>query len=127
MSKAIIHKMPLFQVIQGEEQKAITLSFRVKPSQEQRWKEAAQNLGVHDFSSFIRGAVESAIFSAQRAQDPQWQKFVEAIQPTAQKVLGHGFYDGGAGDFESGGQERIGTPAKAFLKGLKQKVGKKPG
>jgi len=127
MSKALLHKMPLFPVIREEEQKAVTISLRVKPSQEKHWKEVAQKLGVQDFSSFIRGAVESAIFSAQRAQDPQWQKFVEAIQPTAQKVLGHGFYDGGAGDFESGGQERIGTPAKAFLKGLKQKVGKKPG
>jgi uncharacterized protein (DUF1778 family) len=125
MPKALIHKVPLFPVIRGEEQKAVTISFRVKPSQEKHWKEAAQKLGIKDFSSFIRGAVESAMFSAQRAQDPQWQKFVEAIQPTAQRVLGHGFYDGGAGDIEGGGQERKGIPAKEFLKSLKQRTAKK--
>lgn len=127
MSKAVLHKMPFFPAIRGEEQKASTISFRVKPSQEKRWKEAAQKLGIKDFSSFIRGAIESAIFSSLRAQDPHWQKFVDAIQPTAQKVLGHGFYDGGAEDFEGGGQERKGTPAREFLEELKHKAVKKHG
>ena len=99
MPKAMIHKMPLFPVIHGEEQKAVTISFRVKPTQEKLWKDSAKELGIKDFSSFIRGAIESALFASRRAQDPHWQKFIEAIQPTAQKVLGHGFYDGGAGDF----------------------------
>ncbi len=125
MSKATIHKMPLFPVIQGEEPKAVTISFRVKPSQEKRWKDAAKDIGIHDFSSFIRGAIESALFASQRARDPQWQRFVEAIQPTAQKVLGHGFYDGGMEDFEDGGKERKGTPAKEFLSGLKRNATRK--
>lgn len=121
MAKATIHKMPLFPHIHEEEQKTVPINFRVKPSQEKHWKEVAKMLGVKDLSAFIRGAVESAIFTSLRAQDPQWQKFVEAIQPTAQKILGHGFYDGGVGDFEAGGTERKGTPAKEFLAELKNK------
>src|SRR5665213_4008392 len=105
MSKAVLHKMPLFSAIQIEEQKTVPVNFRVKPSQEKHWKEMAQKLGVRDLSTFIRGAVDSAIFNSLRARDPQWQKFIEAIQPAAQKILGHGFYDGGAQDIEAGGRD----------------------
>jgi uncharacterized protein (DUF1778 family) len=125
MSKAVVHKMPLFSPIQAEEQKNVPINFRVKPSQEKHWKAMAEKLGIKDLSTFIRGAVESAIFNSVRAQDPQWQKFIEAIQPTAQKMLGHGFYDGGAEDFVAGGSERKGTPAKEFLSDLKSKSVKK--
>jgi hypothetical protein len=127
MSKATIHKMPLFPRIHEEEQKTVPVNFRITPSQEKHWKDMAKKLGIKDVSTFIRGAVESAIFTSLRAQDPQWQKFIEAIQPTAQKILGHGFYDGGAEDFEAGGQERKGTPAKEFLAELKHKTVKKHG
>src|ERR1700722_8595210 len=125
MSKATIHKMPLFSHIQIEEQKTVPINFRIKPSQEKHWKEMAKKLGVKDLSSFIRGAVDSAIFNSLRAQDPQWQKFIEAIQPAAKKILGHGFYDGGAEDIEAGGRDRKGTPAKEFLSNLKPKTIKK--
>ena len=90
--------------------KVLHFNFRIKPSQEKHWKEMAKQLGIKDLSTFIRGAVESAIFTSLRAQDPQWQKFIEAVQPMAQKILGNGFYDGGAEDFEAGGMERKGTP-----------------
>ena len=121
MSKATVHKMPLFPHIHVEEQRTVPINLRVKPSQEKHWKEMAKKLGVKDLSTFIRGAVESAIFTSLRAQDPQWQKFIEAIQPTAKKILGHGFYDGGSEDFEAGGTDRKGTPAKEFLAELKSK------
>ncbi len=125
MSKAIVHKMPLFSHIQIEEQKTVPINFRITPGQEKHWKEMAKKLGVKDLSSFIRGAVDSAIFNSLRAQDPQWQKFIEAIQPAAQKILGHGFYDGGAEDIEAGGRDRKGVPAKEFLSDLKRKTVKK--
>jgi len=125
MSKAVVHKMPLFSPIQLEEQKTVPINFRIKPSQEKHWKAMAQKLGVKDLSTFIRGAVDSAIFNSLRAQDPQWQKFMEAIQPAAQKILGHGLYDGGAQDIEAGGQDRKGAPAKQFLSDLKRGAVKK--
>src|SRR5665213_98968 len=125
MSKAVLHKMPLFSAIQIEEQKTVPVNFRVKPSQEKHWKEMAQKLGVRDLSTFIRGAVDSAIFNSLRARDPQWQKFIEAIQPAAQKILGHGFYDGGAQDIEAGGRDPKGTAAKQFLFKVKNKTVKK--
>lgn len=124
MSKATIHKKPLFLHFAEEEQKTVPINLKVKPSQERHWKEMAQKLGVKDLSTFIRGAVESAIFNSVRAQDPEWQKFIAAIQPIALKILGHGFYDGGVEDFEAGGTERKGTPAKEFLADLKPKVQK---
>jgi len=127
MSKAVIHKMPFFPPIQTEEQKAVLVNLRITPSQEKHWREMAKKLGVKDLSTFIRGAVESAIFNSVRAQDPHWQKFIEAIQPMAQKILGQGFYDGGAEDFEAGGQSRKGTPAKEFLAELKHRTIKKRG
>jgi hypothetical protein len=49
-----------------------------------------------------------------------WRKFIEAVQPTAKNILGHGLYDGGAQDIEAGGQDRKGTPAKRFLSRLKK-------
>lgn len=125
MSKAVVHKMPLFSHIQVEEQKTVPVNFRIKPSQEKHWKDMAQELGVKDLSTFIRGAVDSAIFNSLRARDPRWQKFIEAIQPVAQKILGHGLYDGGAQDIEAGGQERKGAPAGQFLSELKSKRVKK--
>lgn len=124
MSKTTIHKEPLFFQILDEEQKTELINLKVKPSQETRWKEMAKELGIKDLSTFIRGAVESAIFNSKRAKDPQWQDFIEAIQPIAIKILGHGFYDGGVRDFEAGGTERKGTPAKEFLTELKNKAKK---
>ncbi len=121
MSKAAIHKKPLFLHFQDEEQKTAPINLKVTPSQEKHWREMAKKLGIKDLSTFIRGAVESAIFNSVRAEDPEWKRFIEAIQPTAQKILGHGFYDGGAEDFEAGGTERKGTPAKEFLEKLKIK------
>lgn len=107
-----------------EEQKTVPVNLKITPSQDRHWKEASEQLGVKDLSTFIRGAVESAIFNSKRAQDPEWQKFIEAIQPIAQKILGHGFYDGGAQDFEAGGTDRKGTPAKEFLAELKHRAKK---
>lgn len=87
------------------------------------WMETAKKLGVKDFSAFIRGAVNSAVFVSSRAQEPKWQEFVEAVQPAAKRILGHGFYDGGAEDFESSGRETTGTPARETLRRLRKKHG----
>lgn len=124
MSKALAHKKPMFVHFHREEQKTHPINLKVTPSQAKRWKEITDEFDV-DLSTFIRGAVESAIFNSLRAKDSQWQKFIEAIQPTAQKILGHGFYDGGVEDFEAGGTERKGTPAKEFLAGLKHQSAEK--
>ncbi len=124
MSKAVAHKKPMFVHFRREEQKTHPINLKITPSQAKRWKEITDEFGV-DLSTFIRGAVESAIFNSLRAKDPQWQKFMEAIQPTAQKTLGYGLYDGGIEDFEAGGTERKGTPADEFLETLKLKAAKK--
>jgi hypothetical protein len=97
------------------------VTFRAKPSEIQYWNEKAKKLGVKDFSAFIRGSLNSAIYVSQRAQDPAWQKFVEAVQPIAKKFLGFGFYDGGAKDFESSGTEYKTTSAKEYFARLKKK------
>jgi hypothetical protein len=120
MSKYMVHNESMFFHPSKEEQKTVPINLKVKPSQEKRWKEMIERFGIKDLSTFIRGAVESAIFNSLRAEDPEWQKFIEAIQPTALKILGHGFYDGGASDFEASGTDRKGTPANDFLAELEQ-------
>ena len=102
-----------------ELQKVVT--FRVKPSQWKYWNEKAKELGVKDFSAFVRGAINSAVFTSMRAKDSKWQEFVEAMQPTAKKILGHGFYDGGAKDMESTGTYYKTFPAVETISRLKKK------
>ena len=99
------------------------VSFRAKPSQVKLWNEESKKLGIKDFSAFIRGAVQSAIYLSKRSKDPKWQEFIEAVQPTAKRILGYGFYDGGAADFESSGTEHKGIPAAEVIKRLKGKHG----
>jgi hypothetical protein len=95
--------------------------FRAKPSEIDYWKEEAKKLGVKDFSAFIRGSLNSAIHISKRAKDPAWQRFVEAVQPIAKKILGHGFFDGGATDLESSGTEYKTHSAKDYFEGLSKK------
>ena len=97
------------------------VTFRAKPSEIEYWTEEAEKLGVKDFSVFIRGAIHSAISVSKRAKDSDWQKFVKAAQPLAKKILGFGFYDGGAKDIESRGTELKGIPADEVLAKLRKK------
>jgi hypothetical protein len=108
----------------GETKEAQTVfTFRVKPSQVKYWKEKQRELGIKDFSAFIRGAVNSALFVSLRANDPHWQEFVEAAQPLSKKHLGHGFYDGGAKDIESSGTYYKTIPVEDSIAQLKKKHG----
>jgi hypothetical protein len=66
----------------------ITLRFRVHASQKQYWFKALAKLGVEDFSTYARAAVERAITQDLRSLEPQWQEFVKAIQPIAKEKLG---------------------------------------
>lgn len=97
------------------------VSLRVKPNQAKYWNQMAEKLEIEDFSSFVRGAVDSAIHSSLRNEDPKWQEFIEAIQPTAKKILGHGFFDGGAKLYECSGAGSINISAKEFLEKMKLK------
>jgi hypothetical protein len=97
------------------------VTFRAKPSEVEYWTKEAEKLGVKDFSAFIRGALHSAISVSQRAKDSDWQKFVEAAQPLAKKILGFGFYDGGAKDIESRGTELKGIPADEAIARIRKK------
>jgi hypothetical protein len=94
------------------------------PAQElKRWKEMASRLGAKDFTAFLRGAVLAAIHKSRQSKDPKWQEFVEAIQPIARRVLGHGFFDGGGKLYGDSGAESSGVPAKEFLTKMKKKHG----
>jgi hypothetical protein len=65
------------------------LRFRVDPRQKQYWLKAMEKLGVEDFSSYARQAIDRAISQDLRSSNPQWQEFIKAIQPMAAKHLGH--------------------------------------
>lgn len=120
--KAIEKNKPFHSPIRDGKVKQV-VSLQVKASQAKYWKQMAEKLGIDDFSSFVRGAVDSAIHSSSRNEDSKWQEFIEAIQPTAKKILGYGFFDVGADLFEASGIESSGVPAKAFLAKMKKKHG----
>jgi hypothetical protein len=119
--KTIEKKVPFLTTPKVEVESPRVYTFRVKPSELEYWKKEAKKLGVKDFSAFIRGAIHSAIYVSQRSKEPAWQKFVEAVQPLAKKILGLGFYDGGARDLESGGTYYKGIPAEKFIAKMKKK------
>lgn len=97
------------------------VTFRVKDSEYEYWIAETEKLGVKDFSAFLRGAVHSAIYVSKRAQEPVWQRFVEAVQPLAKKILGLGFHDGGAQDLEASGTYYKGVPAGEAIARLRKK------
>jgi len=76
------------------------------------------DLGVKDFSSFARGAIQEAIEMGFRASDPKWKAFIEAIQPTAKEILGYGIFHEGAAATEGYGKERRGVSVSEFAKKL---------
>ena len=119
--KTIEKKAVLHIPIRDEKEVKQVVSIRLKPSEVKYWKDMADKLGIKDFTAFIRGAVNSAIYTSRRAEDPKWKEFVEAVQPAAKKILGHGLFDGGAELFEASGTESSGVPAKEFLAKMKKK------
>lgn len=114
MKTHVAEKPNLFPYIREEEEKSVTLKFRATPSQAKYWEESLRGLGVKDFSSFARGAIQAAIEMGQKANDPKWQEFLEAIQPIAKKKLGYGIFHGGAAVTEGYGKERKGISAEDF-------------
>lgn len=122
--KTVEKKTVVLIPIRGQKEVKQVVSVRLKPSEVKYWKNMSEKLGIKDFTAFIRGAVNSAIYTSRRAEDTKWKKFVEAVQPAAKKILGHGFFDGGADLFEASGAESSGVPAKVFLAKMKKKHGK---
>ena len=94
--------------------KFVMIRFKAKSSQAKYWEESLKALGVKDFSSFARGAVQAAIEMGQKAHDPKWQDFLEAIQPMAKKKLGYGIFHGGAKVTEGYGKKRKGISAEEY-------------
>lgn len=86
IQKPLETKFTAIRVLRGN--KAETLRFRVDPRQKQYWLKALAQLGVEDFSSYARSAVDRAISQDLRSMDPKWQDFVKAIQPKAKEILG---------------------------------------
>lgn len=109
-----------FTVLDKNEVKLV-VSLQVKLSQAKYWKQMTRKLGIKDFSSFIRGAVDSAFHSSLRNEDPKWHEFIEAIQPTAKRILGHGFFNDGAKFYEYSGSVSTNNSAKKFLEKMKLK------
>ena len=73
--------------------KSHTLRFRVDPKRKDHWDQAMKELGVPDFSSYCRAAIDRAIHQDLRSRDPKWRAFIKAIQPKAREILGHGISD----------------------------------
>jgi len=73
--------------------KDYTLRFRVDEKRRAYWVEAMKELGVSDFSSYSRAAIDRAIHQDLRSKDPKWQDFIKAIQAKAKEILGHGISD----------------------------------
>ena len=86
IEKQPVVKFTGMRIVRGN--KAELLRFRVDPRQKQYWLKALAQLGVEDFSSYARAAVDRAISQDLRSLDPKWQDFVKAIQPQAKSILG---------------------------------------
>lgn len=114
MKTHLAEKVDFFPVIREEEEKTVTFRFRATPSQAKYWEDSLKDLGVKDFSSFARGAIQAAVEMGFKAKDPKWQDFIEAIQPVAKKKLGYGLFHGGARITEGYGAERKGITADEF-------------
>lgn len=84
--------------------KAETLRFRVDPRQKEYWQKAMAELGIPDFSTYARAAIDRAIQQDLRSSDPKWQEFIKAIQPQANAILGM--------EVSDKAQDRIESPAE---------------
>ncbi len=86
-----VHKAKVVHLISGNKEE--TVRFRIDPITKQHWGESFERLGVKDFSSYARRAVERAIQQDFRAADPKWQAFLEASKDLAIKYLGYALGD----------------------------------
>jgi hypothetical protein len=91
-------------LLASKENKDDVVRFRVSASQKAIWEEALGHMGVRDFSSFYRGAIEAAIVMSERADDPTWQKFLKDIQAASKKRFGSPTALHGAKDYEYAGR-----------------------
>jgi hypothetical protein len=69
--KTIEKKTVLHIPIRDEREVKQVGSIRLEPSGVKYWKDMAQKLGIKDFTAFIRGAVNSAIYASRRAEEPK--------------------------------------------------------
>ena len=70
------------------QKKEESLRFRATTRQLEFWIKALKDIGVKDFSSYARMAIDRAIFQDMRSKDPKWKEFIAAIQDQAKKHLG---------------------------------------
>ena len=75
------------------EKKDDTLRFRASIRQKEYWVNALKELGVDDFSSYARFAIDRAVSQDLLSKDPKWQEFIREIQPIAKKLLGYEIQD----------------------------------
>lgn len=73
--------------------KGETVRFRIDMMRKKHWVEAMKELGVKDFSSYARQAVDAAFQRDFRAKDPKWQKFLKAVAPISREILGYELVD----------------------------------
>ncbi len=67
--------------------------FRVDTLRKKGWAEAMAELGIEDFSSYVRKAVDRSIALDRRSLDPKWQEFLSKVQDIALGVLGYRLID----------------------------------
>lgn len=82
---------PMFKPVRTS--KGEVVRFRIDLMRKKAWVEAMKKLGVKDFSSYARQAIDGAIDRDFRAKDPKWQAFIKAVAPVSKKFLGYQLID----------------------------------
>ncbi len=73
--------------------KSEMIRFRVDLMRKKAWVEGMEALGIKDFSSYARQAIDGAIDRDFRAKDPKWQEFLKAVKDISIKILGYQLVD----------------------------------
>ena len=69
------------------------IKFRIDLLRKKGWAESMKELGVKDFPSYARHAIDRSIALDLRSKDKKWQKFLSRTQDIAKEVLGYGLAD----------------------------------
>ena len=85
------NQKPMFKPMRDN--KGEVVRFRVDLMRKKAWVEAMEALGVKDFSSYARQAIDGAIDLDFRAKDPKLQEFLKAVKVISIKILGYQLID----------------------------------
>ena len=80
-------------VRRGGNNKGEVVRFRIDLMRKKAWAEAMEELGVKDFSSYARQAIDGAIERDFRSKNPKWQEFLKAVKDISIKILGYQLID----------------------------------